>query len=91
MESVSFFGRHRDAGPLTNNVYGDLLTERQREFYDLYYNEDLSLAEIPALRPKLPPAALKNLEIHKVFPRFFALPPAILTRESEYFGYCYSF
>ncbi len=36
-------------------------------------------------------AALKDLEIHKVFPRFFALPSAIWARESEYFGYWYSF
>ena len=31
---------------MTFDFYGDLLTDKQREYYDLHYNEDLSLGEI---------------------------------------------
>ena len=36
------------------DFYGDVLTDRQKEFYDLYYNEDLSLARL--LRTMASPA-----------------------------------
>ena len=37
---------------LLYDFYGDMLTDRQKEFYDLYYNEDLSLAEIADWLPR---------------------------------------
>ena len=30
------------------DFFGDFLTEKQREYFDLHYNEDLSLSEIAA-------------------------------------------
>lgn len=31
------------------DFFGELLSDRQKEYFDLYYNEDLSLAEIAQL------------------------------------------
>ena len=36
------------------DFYGEILTQRQREFFDLYYNEDLSLSLIHISEPTRP-------------------------------------
>jgi len=42
------------------DFYGELLTEKQKEYLDLYYNEDFSLAEIA--RPRgITPQGVRDL------------------------------
>lgn len=40
----------RSAKSLLFDWFGPLLSDRQRDCYDLYYNEDLSLSEIAELK-----------------------------------------
>lgn len=48
-----------------NQIYGKLLTDKQREITDLYYSCDLSLAEIAEIKGISRSACLDNIESAK--------------------------
>ena len=50
---------------LLMDLYEDLLTEKQREYLDLYYHEDLSLSEISLIKNVSKNAVFDNLEKHQ--------------------------
>ena len=50
---------------LLNNIYGDLLTEKQKEVVELYYGCDLSLAEIAEIKNTSRNSVLDLLESAK--------------------------
>ncbi len=45
-----------------NAVYGQLLTEKQRDITDLYYSQDLSLGEISEIKKVTRQSVLDTLE-----------------------------
>ena len=47
---------------LLMDLYEDLLTEKQREYLDLYYHEDLSLSEISLIKNVSKNAVFDNLK-----------------------------
>ena len=48
---------------LLMDLYEDLLTEKQREYLDLYYHEDLSLSEISLIKNVSKNAVFDNLHL----------------------------
>ena len=47
---------------LLMDLYEDLLTEKQREYLDLYYHEDLSLSEISLIKNVSKNAVFDNIK-----------------------------
>ena len=50
VKNIYFTGWMMDYETISNTMlydfFGDILTKKQQEYYDLYYNDDLSLSEI---------------------------------------------
>ena len=60
---------------LLMDLYEDLLTEKQREYLDLYYHEDLSLSEISLIKnvSKNAVFTIKKITLYRKLHKFWML------------------
>ncbi|MBQ5515249.1 MAG: hypothetical protein IIT84_06180, partial [Oscillospiraceae bacterium] len=65
------------------DFFGDLLTETQREYFDLYYNDDMSLAEVAELKGVSRPAVLDAVKKAKSYMQNFEEKTGVVKRFTE--------
>ncbi|MBQ5514445.1 MAG: DNA-binding protein [Oscillospiraceae bacterium] len=68
---------------LLYDFFGDLLTETQREYFDLYYNDDMSLAEVAELKGVSRPAVLDAVKKAKSYMQNFEEKTGVVKRFTE--------